>query len=51
MNCTEKFVKHSERVGARFAELNAGAFKLAAGPRSHLIIFLEMMGGNSTSLS
>jgi hypothetical protein len=25
MNCTEKFIKHSERVGARFAELNAGA--------------------------
>jgi import inner membrane translocase subunit TIM9 len=23
-NCTEKFVKHSERVGARFAEQNAG---------------------------
>ncbi len=25
MNCTEKFIKHSERVGARFAEQNAGA--------------------------
>lgn len=25
MNCTEKFLKHSERVGSRFAELNAGA--------------------------
>ncbi|KAF4590883.1 protein transporter tim9 [Pleurotus pulmonarius] len=25
MNCTEKFIKHSERVGSRFAELNAGA--------------------------
>lgn len=24
MNCTEKFIKHSERVGARFAEQNAG---------------------------
>ncbi|KAG6866282.1 hypothetical protein C0991_006378 [Blastosporella zonata] len=23
MNCTEKFIKHSERVGARFAESNA----------------------------
>ncbi|TFK28041.1 chaperone [Coprinopsis marcescibilis] len=22
-NCTEKFLKHSERVGARFGELNA----------------------------
>ena len=26
MNCTDKFLKHSERVGARFAEQNAGAF-------------------------
>lgn len=25
MHCTEKFIKHSERVGARFAEQNAGA--------------------------
>ncbi|KAH8825276.1 Tim10/DDP family zinc finger protein [Flagelloscypha sp. PMI_526] len=25
MNCSEKFVKHSERIGARFAEMNAGA--------------------------
>ena len=25
MNCTDKFLKHSERVGARFAEQNAGA--------------------------
>lgn len=24
MNCTEKWLKHSERVGARFAEANAG---------------------------
>ena len=24
MNCTEKFIKHSERVDARFAESNAG---------------------------
>ncbi|TDL17882.1 mitochondrial import inner membrane translocase subunit TIM9 [Rickenella mellea] len=23
MNCTDKFLKHSERVGARFAEHNA----------------------------
>lgn len=23
-NCTDKFLKHSERVGARFAEHNAG---------------------------
>ena len=25
LNCTDKFLKHSERVGARFAEHNAGA--------------------------
>ena len=25
MHCTEKFIKHSERVGARFAEQNAEA--------------------------
>ncbi|KAI0917015.1 protein transporter tim9, variant 2 [Taiwanofungus camphoratus] len=25
MNCTDKFLKHSERVGARFAEHNAEA--------------------------
>jgi import inner membrane translocase subunit TIM9 len=24
-NCADKFLKHSERVGARFAEQNAGA--------------------------
>ncbi|KJA16480.1 hypothetical protein HYPSUDRAFT_71323 [Hypholoma sublateritium FD-334 SS-4] len=27
MNCTEKFIKHSERVGARFAESNAEAME------------------------
>jgi hypothetical protein len=26
MNCADKFLKHSERVGQRFAELNAGTF-------------------------
>lgn len=26
LNCTEKFIKHSERVGARFAEQNAGVY-------------------------
>ena len=26
MNCTDKFLKHSERVGARFAEQNAGGW-------------------------
>jgi len=25
LNCADKFLKHSERVGARFAELNAEA--------------------------
>ncbi|KAG1797762.1 Tim10/DDP family zinc finger protein [Suillus plorans] len=25
MNCADKFLKHSERVGQRFAELNADA--------------------------
>jgi hypothetical protein len=24
-NCAEKFLKHSERVGARFADINAGS--------------------------
>lgn len=24
MNCADKFLKHSERIGARFAEHNAG---------------------------
>ncbi|KAF8073829.1 Tim10/DDP family zinc finger protein [Lyophyllum atratum] len=28
-NCTEKFIKHSERVGARFAESNAEAMNAA----------------------
>ncbi|KAF8195445.1 Tim10/DDP family zinc finger protein [Pholiota molesta] len=27
LNCTEKFLKHSERVGARFAEANAEAME------------------------
>lgn len=26
LNCTDKFLKYSERVGARFAEHNAGAY-------------------------
>lgn len=26
-NCTDKFLKHSERVGARFAEHNAGELR------------------------
>ncbi|TXT08639.1 hypothetical protein VHUM_02767 [Vanrija humicola] len=28
-NCADKFLKHSERVGARFAEHNAGASRQA----------------------
>ncbi|KAF8636016.1 hypothetical protein AX15_000176 [Amanita polypyramis BW_CC] len=28
-NCTEKFLKHSERVGARFAEINAEVMNAA----------------------
>jgi len=28
-HCADKFLKHSERVGARFAELNAGAHTLS----------------------
>lgn len=31
MNCTEKFIKHSERVGARFAEQNAEAMGSGSG--------------------
>ncbi|KAF8895460.1 mitochondrial import inner membrane translocase subunit TIM9 [Infundibulicybe gibba] len=33
MNCTEKFIKHSERVGARFAEQNAGLFLVSPSPQ------------------
>jgi len=32
MNCTEKFIKHSERVGARFAEQNAGTSQIIHYP-------------------
>lgn len=31
LNCTDKFLKHSERVGARFAEHNAGTRTTALG--------------------
>ncbi|KAJ3867543.1 Tim10/DDP family zinc finger protein [Lentinula novae-zelandiae] len=34
MSCTEKFLKHSERVGSRFAELNADAMAAAQKPSS-----------------
>ncbi|KAI0076766.1 chaperone [Panus rudis PR-1116 ss-1] len=30
LNCTDKFLKHSERVGARFAEQNAEAMNAAS---------------------
>ncbi|EGN97992.1 hypothetical protein SERLA73DRAFT_182805 [Serpula lacrymans var. lacrymans S7.3] len=33
MNCADKFLKHSERVGARFAELNADA--MGSQPGKH----------------
>ncbi|KAJ7794126.1 Tim10/DDP family zinc finger protein [Mycena olivaceomarginata] len=34
-NCAEKFMKHSERVSARFAEMNAGPF--SRSPNSLLL--------------
>jgi hypothetical protein len=34
MNCADKFLKHSERVGQRFAELNAGALHLCSSSES-----------------
>ncbi|KAI9509226.1 mitochondrial import inner membrane translocase subunit TIM9 [Russula earlei] len=33
MNCADKFLKHSERVGARFAEQNAEAINSAAAQK------------------
>ncbi|KZO93178.1 chaperone [Calocera viscosa TUFC12733] len=33
LNCTDKFFKHSERVGARFAEHNADMMNQAQQPR------------------
>lgn len=40
MNCTDKFLKHSERVGARFAEQNAGAWqRLCGGTALQLTFF------------
>jgi hypothetical protein len=35
MNCADKFLKHSERVGQRFAELNAGTLRLC--PSRHTL--------------
>jgi hypothetical protein len=54
MNCADKFLKHSERVGARFAELNAGAYPPCSyniTPLIHVAIFSfsEAMGGASGS--
>ena len=48
MNCTDKFLKHSERVGARFAEQNAGAYphvfsrRLACENRELSVFFVLM---------
>jgi len=33
MNCADKFLKHSERVGARFAEQNAEAVNAASAQK------------------
>ncbi|KAI0304374.1 chaperone [Multifurca ochricompacta] len=33
MNCADKFLKHSERVGARFAEQNAEAMSAATAQK------------------
>jgi hypothetical protein len=38
MNCADKFLKHSERVGQRFAELNAGTLHLSSAPRIQILI-------------
>lgn len=48
MNCTDKFLKHSERVGARFAEQNAGAYprvfsRRRACERRELSVFFMLM--------
>jgi len=38
MNCTDKFLKHSERVGARFAEHNAGKSSCTRDPSDRRVI-------------
>jgi hypothetical protein len=45
MNCADKFLKHSERIGARFAEQNAGEleFRFPFGNHSADHQSLEMM--------
>ncbi len=37
-NCAEKFLKHSERIGSRFAELNAGTYTCSGffRPSTHM---------------
>ena len=43
LNCYEKFFKHSERVGVRFAEHNAGSSVLSSLiSRSSLYLFTEI---------
>ena len=42
-NCADKFLKHSERVGARFAEHNAGS---ALSPRHFHSLFPDAAGRN-----
>lgn len=41
LNCTDKFLKYSERVGARFAEHNAGASHLLFSNSVFADVFLS----------
>ena len=46
-HCADKFLKHSERVGARFAELNAGAscsLRFDIWATSYALPIAEQMG-------
>ena len=45
MNCMDKFLKHSERVGARFAEHNAGTSTSGMSVYFCSLPRTEMMGG------
>ena len=49
MNCTEKFIKHSERVGARFAEQNAGMSLLSCMSTSTISYASETMNPQNQS--
>lgn len=50
--CTEKWLKHSERVGSRFAELNAGSYILSdILPVSWLTFAVEAMGSQPPNAS